>query len=339
MRPLVGCTPTSPEYAAGNRVEPPPSDPMVNGNIAATADAALPELDQPGTLPVSHGLRASTSQLKLVARSAPESSRVAPDPIIVLVPTMIAPASRSRSTPKSSRVATEPVPRLIRGIPATAMCSFTAVGIPCNGPSSSPARTASSARFACSRAPAWSTRENACSFGSTSSIRPRKWSTTSTGDTSPAPISSRIFHAGIQVSSSDITSLLEVTECQLATGREEVGQGTGKRERSRGLTSPAPLDSDALRSDVERHLERTAHDERLGLLRQVLDDLAVRERVGHALGVREVGAEHEVVGGQPEVEQTLRVWLVEDVEPDVALEDLEGIFVEQHRGVGVGTLE
>ena len=69
---------------------------------------------------------------------------------------------------------------------------------------------------------------------------------------------------------------------------------------------------------------------------EVLDDLAVGERIAEALGVREVGAEHQPIGGQAEVEETLRVGLVEDVHVDVPLEHLEGILVEEHRRLLVG---
>src|SRR5262245_5098064 len=103
MSPPVGWTPTTPEYAAGRRVEPPPSEPIVNGSSAAAAEAAPPELDQPGTLLVSHGLRASTSQLNVRVGSDAVPS-CPPDPIIVFIPTTIAPASRRRAMPKWSRV-------------------------------------------------------------------------------------------------------------------------------------------------------------------------------------------------------------------------------------------
>src|SRR5262245_17814982 len=102
IKPPVGWTPTTPEYAAGSRVEPPPSEPIVNGSIPAAAAAAPPELDHPGTFVVSHGLRASTSQLKPgnMPGAPPPCGGDAPESIIVLVPTTIAPARRRRATPK-----------------------------------------------------------------------------------------------------------------------------------------------------------------------------------------------------------------------------------------------
>src|SRR5689334_9651083 len=70
---------------------------------------------------------------------------------------------------------------------------------------------------------------------------------------------------------------------------------------------------DPVRADLERLGDGAAHDELLVFLREILDHLAVLQRVAHALGVREVGAEHQTVGRDPEVDQTLRVGLVEDV--------------------------
>src|SRR5579883_3347959 len=83
-------------------------------------------------------------------------------------------------------------------------------------------------------------------------------------------------------------------------------------------------------------LERPPHDEGLVLERQVLDHLGVREGVRHALRVREVGTEHEVVDGQAQVDQALGVGLVEDVDPHVAVEHLDGVLVEEHRALLVG---
>ncbi len=56
--------------------------------------AALPELDQPGTLVGSHGFLASTSQLKPAKTpGVVDRVRSAPDPIMVLCPTITAPAA------------------------------------------------------------------------------------------------------------------------------------------------------------------------------------------------------------------------------------------------------
>src|SRR4051794_22951494 len=88
---------------------------------------------------------------------------------------------------------------------------------------------------------------------------------------------------------------------------------------ARGATS-TPVLPNVLRGGVLPHLHRSgdgaAHDELLGILCHALDHLAVLQRVAHALGVREVGPEHEPVGGEADVEQALRVGLVEDVQVD-----------------------
>src|SRR4051794_14899337 len=78
-------------------------------------------------------------------------------------------------------------------------------------------------------------------------------------------------------------------------------------------------------ADLERLRQRATHDELLVFLLHVLDDLAVGERVTEAFRVWEVGAEHQAVGRQTDVEQSLRVGLVEDVAVDVALEHLERV--------------
>src|SRR5277367_558316 len=54
-RPYVGLTPVTPVSAAGWRIEPPVSVPVVNGARRAAAAAADPPDDPPGTLPVSQG--------------------------------------------------------------------------------------------------------------------------------------------------------------------------------------------------------------------------------------------------------------------------------------------
>ena len=67
--------------------------------------------------------------------------------------------------------------------------------------------------------------------------------------------------------------------------------------------------------------------------------VGVGERIAHALGVREVGAEHDVVDRDAEVDEALGVGLVEGVDPDVAVEDLDGVLVEEHRALVVVPLE
>src|SRR5262245_64377038 len=63
IRPMLGWKPMTPEMALGRRVEPPVSDPIVIGSKRAAWADAGPELDHPGCLVGSHGLRASAFQL------------------------------------------------------------------------------------------------------------------------------------------------------------------------------------------------------------------------------------------------------------------------------------
>ena len=56
-RPRVGFIPTSPQHAAGIRIEPPPSEPVAHGTIPAATAAAEPPEEPPGVRVRSHGLR------------------------------------------------------------------------------------------------------------------------------------------------------------------------------------------------------------------------------------------------------------------------------------------
>jgi hypothetical protein len=87
--------PTTPQRAAGWRIEPPVSDPNVSGaNPAATA-AALPPDDPPGTRVGSCGLRVGPNAEFSVDEPMANSSRL-------VLPTRTAPAARSRSTTVAS---------------------------------------------------------------------------------------------------------------------------------------------------------------------------------------------------------------------------------------------
>jgi hypothetical protein len=57
MRPCETFSPTSPQHAAGMRMEPPPSEAWAMGTIPAATAAAAPPLEPPGVRLVSHGLR------------------------------------------------------------------------------------------------------------------------------------------------------------------------------------------------------------------------------------------------------------------------------------------
>src|SRR5882757_1290573 len=56
-RPKVGMSPDTPQNAAGMRMLPPVSVPMPARNMPAATPLPVPELDPPGQVFVSHGLR------------------------------------------------------------------------------------------------------------------------------------------------------------------------------------------------------------------------------------------------------------------------------------------
>src|SRR5687768_16970186 len=94
-RPYVGFTPTTPQSAAGWRIEPPVSDPSAKGAKPAATAAALPPLDPPGTRPVSWGLRVGPNAEFSVDEPMANSSRF-------VLPTVTAPAATTRSTTVAS---------------------------------------------------------------------------------------------------------------------------------------------------------------------------------------------------------------------------------------------
>ena len=69
-----------------------------------------------------------------------------------------------------------------------------------------------------------------------------------------------------------------------------------------------------------------------------LEVVDVGDRVGHALGVRVVGTEAHVVDTD-QVDEALRVLLVERVDPDVALQHVDRVLLEQLRLQVVGLVE
>lgn len=61
--PRDGLRPTTPQKAAGPRIEPPPSAAVANGTIPAATAAAEPPDDPPGVALVSHGFRDTPNTL------------------------------------------------------------------------------------------------------------------------------------------------------------------------------------------------------------------------------------------------------------------------------------
>ena len=125
-RPRCGFSPTSPQNAAGIRIEPPPSVAEAAPTSPAATAHALPPLDPPTERFVSQGLRvgpqASVSVKGWIARS--ES---------VVFARITAPAARRRRTSSPSAAAERSpnarVPNLVT-VPSTSTLSLIATGDP-----------------------------------------------------------------------------------------------------------------------------------------------------------------------------------------------------------------
>ena len=86
IRPRLGFRPTSPQQAAGMRIEPPPSLPCATGTIPAATAAAAPPEEPPGVRCRSHGLRVGPNRRASLTGRMPYSGSV-------VVPTITKPAS------------------------------------------------------------------------------------------------------------------------------------------------------------------------------------------------------------------------------------------------------
>src|SRR5437764_9615745 len=135
-RPYVGFSPTTPQNAAGWRIEPPvsvPSEPAANP--AATAAAGPPD-EPPGTRERSHGLRVTFRAECSVDEPIANSS-------MFDLPSRTAPAFASRSATvasyggtKCSRIFEAHVVRM----PLVQNTSLSVIGAPSSGPSARPWR-------------------------------------------------------------------------------------------------------------------------------------------------------------------------------------------------------
>src|SRR5262249_45741403 len=130
-RPSVCLKPTTPQHAAGMRLDPPPSVPMpIGASPAATAAAAPPE-DPPGVRDQSHGFAGRPKSGASVKHLWPNSG-------VADLPTRIEPAAFSRATAGESEAGTLSAsaqePKVVR-TPAVLTRSLTANGTPCSGPS------------------------------------------------------------------------------------------------------------------------------------------------------------------------------------------------------------
>ncbi len=101
MRPRCGLSPKTRQWAAGIRMEPPPSEAVAAATIPLATAAALPPLDPPGVRPVFQGFRvtpkAGPSVVPMIASSG-----------VLVLPTTTAPAPRSRFTSSESAAARSP---------------------------------------------------------------------------------------------------------------------------------------------------------------------------------------------------------------------------------------
>ena len=173
--------PTTPQRAAGWRIEPPVSEPRASGLKPAATAAALPPDDPPGTRVGSCGLRVGPKAEFSVDEPMANSSRL-------VLPTITAPAATTRSTTVAvyggrhpSRIRDEQVV----GMPRVQRLSFRAMGTPARGPGSSPAETWSSTTVAAARASSASTRLKAWISPSRSAMRARCSSRTSRAERRP----------------------------------------------------------------------------------------------------------------------------------------------------------
>src|SRR5580704_438187 len=135
-RPYVGFRPTMPLPADGVRTEPPVSVPMAANNDRAATAAPDPALEPPGYESSCQGLRVSGTFWPYA------------NSWVTVLPTTIAPASRSLRTTVASCVGTNPVstrePASV-GMSLVYRRSLTPTGMPCSGPFANPFTRDSSA--------------------------------------------------------------------------------------------------------------------------------------------------------------------------------------------------
>jgi hypothetical protein len=208
-RPNVGFRPGRPQKPDGMRMEPPPSVPSASGTMPVPSAAALPPLEPPAVLDVSHGLRVTPSSGESVTPFQPNSG-------VVVLPGSTAPWRRSAATAGASAShalsgLTVRDPRSV-GQPRVSRTSFTATGTPSRAPCGSPRAQRASDAAASVRARSASTRRKAFTAGSWRSIAASDASSASTGDSVRAR----------KLSSSDVAS-------GIAGTRRSVGASAGAR--------------------------------------------------------------------------------------------------------------
>src|SRR5690606_15127891 len=128
--PYVGLAPTTPQTAAGWRIEPPVSVPTASGAWNDAIDALDPPDEPPGMRSRSHGLRVG-----------PYAEFSVDDPIanssMLVLPSTTTSAARSRETTVESYGGFQPSrifePHVV-GTPRWVSTSFSASGTPASGP-------------------------------------------------------------------------------------------------------------------------------------------------------------------------------------------------------------
>jgi hypothetical protein len=176
MRPRWGLRPTSPQQAAGIRVDPPPSLAWATGTMPAATAVAEPPDEPPLVRCGSHGLRVGPKRFVLIHGRIAHSG-------VVVVPTTTKPASLiRRTTLESWSGAQSPASCAphVRRWPASARLFLMATGTPAKG-RSSPLAIPSAVASASS--PMTST--NALRLGLSSSMRSSDACTSSRADSSP----------------------------------------------------------------------------------------------------------------------------------------------------------
>jgi hypothetical protein len=98
-RPWVGFSPTTPQCAAGIRIEPPRSLPTPSGESPAAIAAASPPDDPPAVLSELHGLTVLPKTRLSVSHQSANSG-------VLVFASGIPPAARSRATATASSTGT-----------------------------------------------------------------------------------------------------------------------------------------------------------------------------------------------------------------------------------------
>ena len=122
-----------PQHADGMRSEPPPSEPVASGTIAAAMAAALPPEEPPGVCSRFHGLNVAPKAGFSVSPFHPSSG-------VLVLPTTTQPAATSLDTSRESSAAggspTWAADPWVVTYPAASSRSLTASGMPARGPGS-----------------------------------------------------------------------------------------------------------------------------------------------------------------------------------------------------------